>query len=118
MDSESIAEFNVAKAAILVASYPVTVVFTALPGTPYACAFGESRNDGQLHDSGQGMQNNRVGALYWPVAASHDPGLYATFTITVCAARPALVGTKWKIHDIATAAHEPHSKFTCTRVES
>jgi hypothetical protein len=118
MDADSISEFNQLKAAALIASYPVTVEFTSRKGTSYACAFGEHRNDGQLHESGQGVVNNRVGALYWPVAASHDPRLYETFRITACAQRPALVGTLWKIHDLAAAAHEVHSKLTCTQVNS
>lgn len=117
MDAASISEFNVEKAAVLIASYPVSVVFAQLLGTTYPCAFGESRNDAALHESGQGVQQHRVGALYWPVAAEHAPGYGATFTITICAARPALVGTKWRIADKAEAALEPHAKFTCTRVE-
>jgi hypothetical protein len=117
MDSDSISDFNALKAAILIASYPVTVVFTGVPGTSYACAFGETRNDAGLHDSGQGIQQHRVGALYWPVAASHVPGYGHALTITACAARPALVGTKWRIADKAEAALEPHAKFTLTKIE-
>ncbi len=117
MDAEGIAEFNDLKAENNRDLYPVTIEFIAAKGTPYVCAFGESRNDGGLHGSGQIVQNHETGALYWPKALAYFPKLMAIFRITACASDAALVNTTWKLMERRSAAHEPVVKFECVKQE-
>jgi hypothetical protein len=111
--SDSLAEFNAIKAADHQALYPAKVIFTRGPGTEYACSFGEVKDDGGLHPSGQIVQHHRNGVIYWPRTSGHSPDLLSTFKITACAQDPSLVGTIWQIDQRTTAAHEPVWKFDC-----
>jgi hypothetical protein len=113
MDAESLAEFNALKAESNRALYAAKVEFTRKKGTEYDCSFGESKDDGGLHPSGQIVQHHRVGVLYWPRTAGHKPDLLSTFTITECTQDPDLEGTTWQIDARITAAHEPVWKFDC-----
>jgi hypothetical protein len=101
------------------ALFPATLQFQSAPGqASYTLAFAEVENEGQLHESGQGIQNNRLAAVEWPIIEAYTPGLLHTFEVTAATYQPHLVGQRFRIMRITSAPGSPHLKLTCTRIET
>ncbi|HWA15648.1 MAG TPA: hypothetical protein VG817_04390 [Gemmatimonadales bacterium] len=116
--ADSVREFNAMKAEFHQAIAPATIAFEHTGDTEYAVAFGETDNDGQLHESGQGIQNHRIGVVEFPFTASFTPALAMTFTVISAAQQPALVGLRYQVERVISSPSEGVVKCYCRRRET
>jgi hypothetical protein len=116
MNAPGLARFNARKATLIQNLFPATVTFQATGGTAYACSFGETENNGQLHETGQAVDNHRIGVLTLATAL-YAPGLLQTFTVTVSPQQPHLVGKRFQTSRIVSNPGEPVVKYYCRRME-
>jgi hypothetical protein len=79
-------------------------------------SFGEKDNDGELHETGQMIQNHRIGVLFFPVIESFTPALAQVFTVK-SGSQSALVGKAYRVSRVVSAPGEPVVKCYCTRTQ-
>lgn len=117
--ADSVADFNATtKAPLHVAMSPATVTFAAdSEEGVLACSFGETENNGQLHETGQAIDNHRIGVLTIQ-RATYAPELLQTFLVVSAPKQPHLVGFRYQVSRLVANAGEPVIKAYCRRLET
>lgn len=125
MNADKIYAFNQRKASIMRAMAPVTVVFDHAESMPVRASFGVVTVEAGLNESGQSMDIENMGVLYFPrfpsQAETFNPPDFPprhghAFTITA-SRDEALVNTRWQCGHSAHASTEPTIKFNCTKLQ-
>lgn len=117
MTPAAIQAFNARKNALTRTLHAATVEFESRPGTTFACGFGDSRVEGDLHESGQAVEIQRMGWLYWPLSHALTPAILGTFIVRTHSTVAGLVGTRWQIQSQGVASLEGDAKYECLRCD-